>query len=86
MEIKEKIKEETKILQKEIKQKTFTYIASGLGFVAGLAWNEAIKTLIDSLFPAFSSNAIIAKFLYALFVTLILVLILRYLRKLTNED
>ncbi len=86
MEFKEKIKKETEILRKEIRQRTLTYIAGGLGFVAGLAWNEAIRTLIDSLFPSFSSNIIIVKFLYAIFVTLIVVLVLRYIEKFSNKD
>lgn len=85
MEIKDTIKKEAKILRREIRQKTLTYIAGGLGFVAGLAWNEAIKALIDFLFPAFSSNIIIVKFLYAFFVTLVVVFILRYIEKFTRE-
>ncbi len=56
----------------EIRQKTFGYILAGFGFVAGLAWNDAIKSFIDYLFPA-PSDVLLSKFVYAFAVTLIAV-------------
>lgn len=37
--------------RRKIKKKMFSYIAAGLGLVAGLAWNDAIKTVIDYFIP-----------------------------------
>ncbi|MBI3260803.1 hypothetical protein HYZ64_00310 [Candidatus Berkelbacteria bacterium] len=49
------------------------YIIAGLGLVAGLAWNEAIKQLIEDIFPL-GQGSLAAKLLYAVVVTLIVVL------------
>lgn len=63
---------------KAIKGKTLTYITGALGLVAGLAWNDAVKSLIESIFPS-NDNTLLAKFLYALGVTLIVAIIIAYL-------
>lgn len=60
-------------VQKESFIKALTYITAAFGLVAALAWNEAIKTLINQYFE--SGNNIISKFIYAVIVTLIAVLI-----------
>ena len=62
---------------KEIREKTLGYILAGFGFVAGLAWNDAIKSSIDYLYPA-SADALFSKFLYAFTVTVVAVLIGTY--------
>jgi len=62
----------------------YTYIAAALGLVAGLAWNEAIKALIDYVFPL-SKNTLIAKFSYAGLITLVVVLITIYLARVLEE-
>lgn len=66
-----KTKKEKKIIL-EIRQKTAGYIAAGFGVVAGLAWNDAIKSLIEAVFPD-TEETIIAKFLYALIITTLVV-------------
>lgn len=63
----------------------FSYIAAGLGLVAGLAWNDAIKVLIDFFVPD-TGNTIIAKLLYAIVITLVVALILVYVEKTLDED
>lgn len=68
-------------LKKEIKERSMGYIVAALGVVAGLAWNEAIKGLIDYLFPL-STNSIVAKFIYALLMTLVVVVFTVYLSRL----
>lgn len=65
-------------IREEIREKSFGYIAVGLGFVAGLAWNEAIRALIDELFPL-SRDGIFAKFVYAGVITIVIVVITSYL-------
>ncbi|HBH71453.1 MAG TPA: hypothetical protein DDX26_01155 [Candidatus Yonathbacteria bacterium] len=56
-----------------------TYIAGGLGIVVGLAWNEAIKSLIDYFYPASGANSISAKFIYAIIITTVVVLVTMYI-------
>jgi hypothetical protein len=63
------------------KQQTLTYVTAGLGLVAGLAWNEAIGSMIEYLIPL-EKDSIWAKFLYAIIVTVVLVLITDHLARL----
>ncbi|OGM92538.1 hypothetical protein A2755_00375 [Candidatus Wolfebacteria bacterium RIFCSPHIGHO2_01_FULL_48_22] len=60
------------------------YILAGFGLVAALAWNDAIQTLVNTIFTA-ESNTIIAKFIYALIITLVLVIISLRLEKKENK-
>jgi septation ring formation regulator EzrA len=80
----EKIKEEQEKLGKEIKEKTMGYILAALGFVVGLAWNDAIKSVIEYVFPL-DKNSIFAKVSYAFLVTIIVVLVTAYVIK-SNEE
>lgn len=77
--IKDALKEERR-LRKEVRERTFTYLVAAFGLVAGLAWNEAVKSLIDYFFPL-SANTLFAKFVYAIFITLIVVFATVYLEK-----
>jgi len=77
----EEKKEVERIIENRVKEtssavfsRSLTYIMAGLGFVAGLAWNDAIQTLIKTLFPL-QTNGILAKFLYATVVTAVIVFI-----------
>ena len=79
-----KIKSESKELQREIRLKTITYITAALGLVVGLAWNEAIKSVITYLFPL-DQNTIVAKIIYALLVTVILAFATAYILKETKK-
>lgn len=79
-----KIKEDKLDLKKEIQEKTIGYILAAFGLVAGLAWNEAIKSLIDQVFPG-HGNGILIKFVYAVIVTVVVVIITVYLIKLTEK-
>lgn len=63
----------------EVRDRSMTYIAGGLGIVVGLAWNEAIKALIDYFYPLSSANSILAKFLYAAILTAIVVVVTMYI-------
>jgi hypothetical protein len=69
-----------KNLKQQLRKQVSTYLMAALGFVAGLAWNEAIKGVIDRIFP-FSGNGIIAKFVYAILVTIIIILFALYISK-----
>lgn len=70
--------------KKELRQQTVTYLTAAFGFVAGLAWNEAIKALIETLFPL-GTNSLLAKFIYAIAVTVAIVIITYFLLK-KNEE
>ena len=71
-------------IKKQIRSQTAGYLTGALGLVAGLAWSDAIKTLIAVLFP-FAKNGIIAMFIYAIVITIVVVLIGNYLLK-TPQD
>ncbi|MDQ2933023.1 MAG: DUF5654 family protein [bacterium] len=73
VQINDKIKKEHKQLQLEVRERMTGYILGGLGLVAGLAWNEAIKAAIDYLFPL-NKDGLAAKFLYAVIITLVVAL------------
>lgn len=61
-----------KALRAELREKTTGYILTALGLVAGLAWNDAISSAIKYFFPL-DQNGLLAKFLYAGIITVIIV-------------
>lgn len=67
-----------------MRSKVLAYIGGGFGFVAGLAWNDAIKELILYLFPL-ATDTLTAKFIYAGLITVVVVLIITYLEKIFNS-
>ena len=48
----EGMKRESARLRGEMRERTAGYMVTALGIVAGLVWNEAIKALIDFIYPA----------------------------------
>lgn len=68
-----------------LQEKTAAYITAGFGLVASLAWNEAIKELIAFLFPN-QQNSLIAKFWYAIIITIVLVAVSAIFLKLQREN
>lgn len=75
-----KIKEETRRLEREVRDRTFGYILTALGLVVGLAWNDAIKELINFLFPL-ERNSLTVQFVYAILLTLIVVVATTYITR-----
>jgi hypothetical protein len=69
----------------ETKAKTFGYISAALGFVAGLAWNEAIAAAIDALFPL-AKDTVAIKFLYAVVVTAAVVILIKVMNKVLKDE
>ncbi|MFH1229247.1 MAG: DUF5654 family protein [Candidatus Aenigmatarchaeota archaeon] len=61
-----------------------TFIASALGLVAGLTWNEAIKTTIDTLFP--TTGNLIYKFVVAGVVTAIAIVITYFISRIKSNN
>jgi hypothetical protein len=76
----EKLREEGKKIKREINKKTVTYIVTALGLVAGLAWSDAVKSLIEYLFPL-AQNTLTAKFVYAILMTIVLAIVAIYLTR-----
>lgn len=74
-----KIKEEATEVRAKVRETTTGYIASGLGIVVGLAWNEAIKGAITFFYPETSGGSIYAKFVYAFVLTIIVVFVTAYI-------
>lgn len=83
--ITEVIKEEPRRIRKEVRERTLTYIVAAFGLVASLAWNEAIKSLIDYFLPA-SANTLLAKFIYAILITVVVVVVAVYLEKILKRE
>jgi len=66
-------------VRSEVKQKIGTYIMAGLGLIVSLAWNEAVKSLIEKYFPLAGGDGTLAKVLYALILTIIVVVVSLYI-------
>jgi hypothetical protein len=71
-------------LKTQIRNQTSGYIVAALSLVAGLAWNDAIKALIAFFFPL-DSSGILIKFIYAIILTIIIVIVSMSLLKLPNK-
>ncbi|OIO48798.1 MAG: hypothetical protein AUJ39_02100 [Parcubacteria group bacterium CG1_02_42_13] len=72
------MKKEGEEIKKELQHRMTGYIVGALGLVAGLAWNDAIKALIEYLFPL-AKNTLLAKFIYAILMTFIIGIVASYL-------
>ncbi len=81
-----KLKAESTKIKDEVREKTTMYILGGLGIVVGLAWNEAIKGLIEHVFPFAGGGSLLAKFLYAIILTLTIVIITMYIFRTSTEE
>lgn len=82
--IKDKIKNESEEIKKEVKERTSGYILAAFGLVAALAWNDAIKSLIEYFFPL-DKNTVSIKFIYAVLITFIVVVVSVYLARLLSN-
>jgi len=80
-----KLKKEQEKVRREVRKQVLGYITAALGLIAGLAWNEAIKALIEEFIPL-GENTLWAKLIYALLVTIIIVIVGLYLAKLTKKQ
>jgi len=76
--ITNRIREEGTEIGAQFKEKTFGYILTALGLVVGLAWNEVIKSAIDAFWPI-GKDGLLAKLIYAIIITLLMVIITVYL-------
>lgn len=81
--VQKEITKEAEYLQEAARRRTIEYLLAAFGLVAGLAWNDAVKTLIEEIFPI-AKNTIVVKFFYAIFITFVAVWISTYLTRITK--
>jgi uncharacterized membrane protein YccC len=77
-----RLREEEKAIRRAVKERVSTAMTGAFGLVAALAWNDAVKSLIDYFYPAAQGNNIWPKFLYAIIVTIVVSLAVYALTKL----
>lgn len=76
-----------KSFRKELLHQLVALSTSGFGLVAALAWNEAVQTFVQEYINRFlpSQSGVISKFLYALLITALAVLITYQLSRLASR-
>ncbi len=84
-ELRDHLREESERIKKEVRERTLGYLLAGFGVVAGIAWNDAIRFLIDTLFPV-TRNTILVKFIYAGLMTVVIVLVSVYLTRIFRKS
>lgn len=81
-----KLRKKSARVRTKVRDVSATYIASGLGIVVGLSWNEAIKSAITYLYPESSSGSLLAKFIYAFILTIIVMFATAYIVRPPKEE
>lgn len=74
-----------KRLPKVVIERMMTLMLGGFAFVAALAWNDAIQSLVQRFFDP-ESSGIQAKFFYAVIITVIITVVSLRLSRFTGED
>ncbi len=79
-----KKKTEERQFHHELIQQLITLSTSGFGLVAALAWNETVQTLVREYIQKYypSQSTVLSKFIYALIITALAVLITYQLSRL----
>ncbi len=72
-------------VHREVRMQTVGYILTAFGLVVGLAWNEAITAFINTIIPL-GKDSLGAKFIYAIVVTLLVILVSRYVQRLAAKE
>ena len=70
----------------KVREATATYIASGLGIVVGLSWNDAIRSAIEYFYPPATGASLLPKFFYAFVLTVIVVFVTAYIIRPPTKD
>ena len=71
-------------MKKEVIEKLATFITAAFGLVAALAWNSAIQAVFKEFFPS-PGNNISALLLYAVIVSIIAVILILWIGKLSSK-
>ena len=77
-----------KSIHRELVTQMVALSTAGFGLVAALAWNEAIQAFVKEYIDQYISagSGILSRFIYALIITLIAVMVTYQLSKLNRED
>lgn len=77
-----------KKLREELIAQMVTLSTAGFGLVAALAWNEAIQAFVAEYIDKYISagSGILSRFIYALIITIIAVLVTYQLSRLSRKD
>jgi len=78
-------KEELRRANVAIRKKMSTFVTAAFGLVAALAWNEAIKSLIDTFVPE-AGNSVFAKLAYAIGITVLVGVVLYVIERSSEEE
>ncbi len=62
----------------ELRIKTSHYMIAAFALVTSLSWNSTMQQTINKFFPL-NSDEIYAKVIYSLFLTFVLILLIKYL-------
>mgnify|MGYP001567829640 CR=1 FL=1 len=76
-----------KAIHQVLTSQTLTLASTSLGLVAALAWNEAIKELIDFYIKPFfpTGSGVFSLFIYAIFITIMTVFVTYQLTKVNRK-
>lgn len=76
-----------KSFHRELIEQFITLSTSGFGFVAALAWNEAVQTFVKEFIEPYFPNqsGALSKFIYAILITGFAVLITYQLSRLASR-
>ena len=77
-----------KKLKQELLKQMVTLSTAGFGLVAALAWNEAIQAFVKEYIDQYISvgSGIISRFIYAIIITAIAVLVTYQLTNLSGKN
>lgn len=78
-------KKNSQKIREEVWTQAIGYIVGAFGLVAGLAWNDAVQSLIKTLIPV-DANSVWIKFIYAIGITIVVVGVTLWLRRLSKKD
>ena len=77
-----------KSIHKELIRQMVALSTAGFGLVAALAWNEAIQAFVKEYIDQYISagSGILSRFIYALIITVIAVMVTYQLSRLKKDD
>ena len=77
-----------KNLRRELLKQMIALSTAGFGFVAALAWNEAIQSFVNQYVVKYISpgSGVLSRFIYAVIITIAAVLVTYQLSRLSRED
>lgn len=79
-------KREEKKFHEELITQMLTLATSGFGFVAALAWNETIKSImVEYIEPRIPGSGLLSQLLYALLVSFLAIMVTYQLSRLASK-